>query len=163
MAYCTYEGTSNRGNPIWGRWVITSGVSIEDAIVVFCRKAFRGSYKNWWVAPVAFDDKYFKHTDRFFHEVIVCMYPKLSDVKKEWVRAGHKWPATTFEEKDELRAFTWEIVHRDIAEQQRRGVEPHCISVKGVRFQNDKGRWVEKIKGWERIPDDFDLGLDNDY
>lgn len=135
MARCECEGFTNSGRPIWGTW-ITEG--IEDDIVKFCRKTFGKKYRNMWIQPVYFDDKYFRYTDEFFAEVGVLLYPKIS-----------KLPKKTPENEFYYRTLVWEIVHKDIDTNIKNGVEPISIIIKGVRY-SDNGKYIEKIKSVRR-------------
>ncbi len=143
MALCFLEGVSNEGNEIWGRWVISNGCSIDDNIVQYCRKAFGKRYKNLWIDPVCFDDKYFRYTKEFFAKVGVELYPKLTNLKAAFRQARISWPKSC-EEWYDYRDFVWEIVQHDIDINKRKGVEPKCVMVSGVRFYEDN-KFKEKI------------------
>lgn len=124
---------------------------VEDCIVQFCRDAFRKKklYKNMWILPIYYDDKYERFTDVFFSEVGIELYPKITDLNKELKRRGITPPKMSKnatredkikykEEWDKYRAIVWDIVHKDIAENRRSKVKPVSVVVKGVRILTEK-------------------------
>lgn len=135
MSICTYGGLSRKGNQLWGKWVCTS--SVEDDIVQFCRKAFNKRYRNMWIDPLYFDDKYFRWTGKFFREVGVDLYPKITKLPKR--RKG--------QDTLDWRALVWETAHNDISTNISSGVNPIRVIVKGVRIpdSNVKDGYREKI------------------
>lgn len=135
MALCFCNGVSRRGNQIWGSWVLSDVRSIEDNIVKYCRKAFGDRYRNMWIEPVYFDDKYIRYTDDFFSEVGVELYPKITNLSKALKECGIK-PPKTKEEWEEYSGIVWEIVHSDINKN----------IAKGVRYSKDDDEFYEKIK-----------------
>ena len=139
MSRCYYHGTSNRGNELWGNWVCT-GTNIEDAIVQFCRNAFQDSWKQYWIDPLYFDDRYFRHTETFFNEVGVHLYPKLSPMPKR--KSGMS--------DTEYKSLIWNVAHRDIVAQSGK-VEPICIIVRGRRTSDDDERIIS-VKQVNRLP-----------
>lgn len=152
MSHCYYDGKSRRGNEIWsdsnGRgWVVDN---MYDSIVQYCRKAFGSNYKNMWINPVYFDDKYFRHTEDFFSEVGVELYPKLTNVRNALKEAGLSNCSNTSEA---VRAFIHDLAESDIAQNIERGVKPVCVIVTGVRYSdpNKKGEFVEKFTGVRKV------------
>lgn len=143
---------------------------VEDCIVQFCRDAFRKKklYKNMWILPIYYDDKYEKFTDTFFSEVGIELYPKITDLNKELKRRGitpPKMPKNATredkikykEEWDKYRAIVWDIVHNDIAKNRGLKVEPVKVVVKGVRIltkeidSNGDNVVIEKIVGIDKV------------
>lgn len=153
MSRCYYEGVSNRGNQFWGNWVVQS--NIEDSIVQFCRKAFKDNYKDMWINPVFFDDKYFRFTECFFSEVGVELYPKITNVKKKLSEMGIIEPKTKVD-WEEYSAVVWGIIQEDIEKNVRKGVKPICISVRGVRIPKGDGKsYIEKYSGFKKVTKDY--------
>ena len=124
---------------------------VEDCIVQFCRDAFREKklYKNMWILPIYYDNKYEKFTDVFFSEVGIELYPKITDLNKELKKRGiipPKMPKNATredkikykEEWNNYRAIVWDIVHKDIVENRRSKVKPVRVVVKGVRILTEK-------------------------
>lgn len=134
MAICYYKRQSSIGEEIWGRWVHEC---LEHMIVSFCRRAFKHKWRNMWIEVVYFDDKYFKHTDEFFSEVGVRLYPKITKIPK---RPKH-YDTTAW------RRYIYSVAHGDISKSIERGVAPTSVVVKGVRFtdKSKKGGFGEKI------------------
>lgn len=143
---------------------------VEDSIVQFCRDAFRKKklYKNMWILPIYYDNKYEKFTDVFFSEVGIELYPKITDLNKELKRMGiipPKMPKNATredkikykEEWNNYRAIVWDIVHKDIAENRRSKVKPVRVVVKGVRILTEKidsnghNIIIEKIVGINKV------------
>lgn len=148
MAFCYYVGNSGRGNQQWGCW--TAGTNVEDGIVQYCRKAFGKRYRDMWVDPLYFDDKYFRYTEEFFSEVGVRLYPKITNLSKELKRRGIE-PPKTKDEWIKYRAIVWEIVHKDIAENINKGVKPVNIVVTGVRYSDNYDNFKERIKSVRKV------------
>lgn len=94
--------------------------NIEDAVVQFCRTAFKGKYRNLWIDVVRYDKRYLSFVDDFFPEVIVDLYPKLTNVTKELQRRGIEKPKNRLE-WEKYKSFVWEIVHGDILKNQAKG------------------------------------------
>ena len=143
MALCFYQGKSNKGYPYWGIWN-RSGISIEDNIIKHCRKAFGKDYKSMWINPIYFDDKYFTHTEKFFSEVGIELYPKTVSISKELKRLGYKFPkpktkAELEEQREEYKSIVWEIIHKDIDKSIRKGIKPINVTITGVRYKTKKG------------------------
>lgn len=134
MAICVYHGKSNRGLEKWGRW---QGCNhIEQKIVGFCRRAFKGYYRNMWIAPIYFDDKYFRFTKDFYSEVGVELYPRRSDIPKKGSMGD-----------DQYKALLWDIAHKDIWANINKGVESRNVVIRGVRILNTKEEWGANEKG----------------
>lgn len=145
MSYCFYNGVSRRGNQFWGSWVLSDVRSIEDNIVKYCRKAFGKNYKDMWIEPVYFDDKYIHYTEEFFSEVGVELYPKITNLSKALKERGVN-PPKTKDEWERYNAVVWEIVHSDISKNIDNSIKPVCVVVKGVRYSKDDNEFYEKIK-----------------
>lgn len=131
MAHCYFNGISNSGNQKWGRWILTC--NIEDNIVKYCRNAFKNKYRDMWINPVYFDDKYINFTDEFFSEVGVELYPKITNLQKELKSRG-------FDPQEDwynYKSIIWEIVHADIDENIRKGVKPVFLVINGVRYPSE--------------------------
>lgn len=152
MALCYYVGTSRRGSQQWGSdfstWTATTNV--EDEIVQYCRKAFGKRYRDMWIDPLYFDDKYFRYTEKFFSEVGVQLYPKITNLSKELKRRGIE-PPKTKDEWIKYRAIVWEIVHKDIAENINKGVKPVDVVVTGIRYSDNRGNFKESIKSVKKV------------
>lgn len=139
MILC-YSGISNRGDTIYSNGeydIVSEDSEVETNIVHFCRKAFKEKYKSYWIDVVWFDDKYFNFTQSFYSEVQVDLYPKITNLRKAFKKAGIKYP-TTKEEWEEHNGFVWEIVHKDIQMNIDNLVVPITVRVKGVRIPTDK-------------------------
>lgn len=143
---------------------------VEDCIVQFCRAAFREKklYRNMWILPIYYDNKYEKFTDVFFSEVGIELYPKITDLNKELKRRGiipPKMPKNATredeikykEERNNYRAIVWDIVHKDIVENRRSKVKPVRVVVKGVRILTKEinsigdNVVIEKIVGINKV------------
>ena len=146
---CFYQYTSRRGNEVWGNLVM-SNINIQDNIIKFCRSAFGKRYKNMWIYPVYFDDKYFKYTDKFFSEVGVLLLPKISNVKSEMKRVGIK--SSKDSRADALIYF---LAKKDLDENEKRNVKPKAIVVKGLRFadKSKKNKYINKIISVDEVVD----------
>lgn len=112
MAICVIHCDRNDG---------VDGSTLETGIVEFCREALNDLYMSHWIEPVYFDDKYICHTYRFFGEVGVRLYPKLSATPDRGSMSEEEW-----------RYAIWEIAHNDIDKNKRLGVIPKLIVVKGM-------------------------------
>lgn len=152
MSHCYYDRVSRGGNEIWSDsnghgWTVDN---VYDSIIQYCRKAFRGNYKNMWVNPVYFDDKYFSHTESFFSEVGVMLYPKLTNVRNALKEAGLSNYSNTSEE---VRAFIHNLAESDIAQNIERDVKPVYVIVTGIRYSdpNKKGEFIEKFTGVRKV------------
>ena len=161
MARCYHKNDYWDGEQVWGRHY--TDYRIEDSIVQYCRKAFGRQYRNLWINPIYFDDKYFNFTHRFFSEVGVELYPKITNLQEEMKRCGMKVPkplylCKTEEEREEVKmeweeysAFVWEIVHRDIDVNKEKGIKPVSVIVKGVRYPNYDGDFDEEITDVRKV------------
>lgn len=152
MAHYYYNRTTNRGNEEWsnsrGRCWITDNAS--DAIIQYCRKAFGRKYKDMWIDPLYFDDRYFRYTESFFSEVGVKLYPKLTNVKDALNKAGLSKHNSN---SDAVRAFIRSLAEGDIDQNIKTGVKPICIIVTGVRYTDPKRKseFIEKFTGVKRV------------
>ena len=141
MARCYYGGPCIGAGEHWGSLVVKT--NITDSMVQFCRHAFEGRWKRFWIEPVYFDDLYFKHTDRFFREVGVNLYRQLSDRPKR--QAGLS--------VEKYRELIWQTAINDIAKQRGEVVPLHVI-VQGTRHSDDSERIVsvrvvQKLPEWD--------------
>jgi hypothetical protein len=117
-----------------------------------CRKAFGKNYKDMWIDPLYFDDKYFRYTEDFFSEVGVYLYPKITDLRKELARRSYSVPPKHDKVAwNEYRHIVWGIIHKDIQENINKGIEPIEVKVKGVRIPDDYDDYIEKITKVERV------------
>lgn len=123
---CTFDRMTNRHNEVWGGWIMQTNV--EDSIVQMARFALQGKYKNYWIDPIYFDDKYIRFRDDFFAEVGIALYPKIT-------KAPAKSKGMSSEE---YRALIWKTAHNDIALNDRHGVNPKYVIIKGVSIPADK-------------------------
>lgn len=163
MSKCYYNGISNRGNQKWGRWIMNGIDSIEDNIVQYCRKAFNKEYRDMWIDPIYFDDKYFRFTKDFFSEVGVYLYPKITNIRKELKRSGISVPKPlrkcknraerekVREEWNEYRSIIWKIIHDDIDKNIQKGIKPINIVITGVRYSTKDEKFHEEIKSIKEV------------
>lgn len=148
MAICRYERTSSCGE-VWGDWTLSTG--IEDAIVKFCRRAFKSKYRGMWIVPIYFDDKYIQHTEKFFSEVGVHLYPRRTDIRAALKEHGIPIPHTDAG-WSEVSEFVWRVINSDIDACEREGVEPVGVVVSGLRYWHNRGFRAEVIKGFKEVP-----------
>lgn len=138
--------------------------NIEDELVQYCRKAFKGKYQNMWIDPLYFDGKYLRHTTEFFSEVGTALYPKITNLRDELKRRGyHNLPKPLHqcktkeelervrEEWEEYRSVVWDIIHTDIKKSKEKGVKPVFVVVSGIRYQDRKVKDNKKAKYREKI------------
>lgn len=140
MAYCYYQGESNRGNQIWGSWICSSE-NIESNMVRFCRKAFEHRFKNMWIKPIFFEDTYFRYTEEFFKCVGVELYPKLTPIPK------HLHNGENYED------IVWRISHDDISKSIADGVVPVMVLINGVRYKHNGDNYSEIITSINTVKD----------
>lgn len=129
----------------------------EDNIIQYCRKALGNDYRNMWIDPVYFDDKYLRYTDEFFSEVGIRLYPKRTNIRLKLIELGVSAPKLLSKcksqaekekvkaEWDKYRSLVWSIIHDDINFAKQHGVKPVNIIVKGVRFSTKNKTFLEKI------------------
>ena len=144
---CYYQGISSTRSQVWESAEKTwscPGISMECNIVHFCRKAFGDKYKNMWIDPIYFDDKYTSKSDWVFSEVGVALYPKSPNIK----------PRDAFpnEDKAAYRLYLYELSHEDIERNIKLGATPIYVVVKGESFLNENKELQNRILSVERVP-----------
>lgn len=168
MSLCVRETNGNNREPYWNGW----DFNVDDAIVQFCRDAFKKQYRSFWIYPVYMDDRYVHYTEDFFKEVGVELLPKLHKLpdcprrpsgKNPYNHRGQlvnpkcrnlaEWDA--WRDAMELyREEVWKIVWGDYNIHVSRGTSPKLVVVKGVRLPTGDEHFVS-VNEVQKFRDDL--------
>lgn len=114
---------------------------VEDAIVNFCRRAFKNKYGDMWILPIYYDNKYINLTHSTFAEVGVELYPKVSNLYNKLGTLAIKKKDEEVMNKASVRgrwaAYKEEIhniIHNDIIECRLQGIKPINAVVNGIVY-----------------------------
>ena len=151
MAIAKFKGVTPDGKEVWGNWEVEVGMKAK--LIDFCRNAFLSKYKNMWIYPVYFDDKYFVDTKSFFKEVGVVLYPRITDLDWYFKDLGCEEGAT-IENMRKHRAEMDRLALKDLKRNDRIGTAPIYVVVKGNRrkrifncvVKNEYSETIKEIK-----------------
>lgn len=151
MAIAKFKGVTPDGKEVWGDWEVEVGMKAK--LIDFCRNAFLSKYKNMWIYPVYFDDKYFGDTKSFFKEVGVVLYPRITDLNKYFKDIGCEEGATIANMR-KYRNEMDRLALKDLKHNGKLGTAPIYVVIKGKRVkrifncvvENEYSETIEVIK-----------------
>lgn len=163
MAKAVFCGITPDGNEKWGTWTVEN--NIVQNIIDFCRYSFVSKYKDMWIYPIYFDDRYFKDTQEFFKEVGVVLYPRLTNIEEYFKNIGYTGEVTIRlmrEHSEEMR----KIAHADLKKNEKLGTKPIYVVIKGKRTKRFWGvreyneyteviRSIKEVSGLSGGEDDY--------
>ena len=139
---------------------------VEDAVVNFCRRAFKNKYRDMWILPIYYDNKYINLTHSAFAEVGVELYSKVSNLYKKLDTLAIKKKDEEVMNKSSIRG-RWadykeeihNIIHNDIIECRIQGIKPINAVVNGIVYTSalssatvkSGSDVVEKVSGYEIV------------
>ena len=135
-----------------------------DNFVKFCRKAFGNRYRDMWIVPVYFDNRYLSHTDEFFPEVGVYLVPRTRSLAQALKANGITPPCKNAPSQawEAYRGAVWEVIWSDIEDycfsHPGHKLDKVVITAKRTPSRQNPHEYVEKILNVgqvDKFPEEF--------